>query len=733
MRRALVAVVLAAALAPRPATAAQVTGVVLDPKGQPVEYATVAVPALRLGAVTDEQGRFTLDLPAGRAALDVMQVGYQRLQLTIAAGDSALALRIVLRVEPVPVAEVSVAASSFGKAGKGEGAVVRRREIMTTPGGTADIFQALRALPGINAPNEGAALYIRGGDPRETLIRVDDGDVGHPYHYEGASGGLFSALDSYMLKSAFFSSGGFSAKYGGVLSGVLDIQTQDPMNLRTVSVGANVVGGGASGSWLLVPDRLSLVGSLRWTSTSLLNRLYGTPEDYVSAPGSRDGIGRLIYRYSQSGHLSATWFDSHDEVGVIANRLNYEGTYGSEGRNQLGAVNVQDVVAGKLALRGQASLQRYDSQTRFGPVDLAQAERNAQANLDALWPLGTRHQLSFGANLRHRDTRITGVTLADSTDYQSGAPTRESAIGARYDYPGFYLEDKLRVWGPLYATVGGRMDYLSRPGVWTADPRAALAWRVDDRQTLRVAAGRYHQPADASFLDPVYGNPDLHPLRADHLIAGYEWLSEYGNIRVEGFRKDYRGLVAQDALSYYANTGFGYARGVDVFVQGTHRWLSGWISYGYLDSKRRELDDPREVPSAYGVRHSLTLVAQYQATSSLILGAKYNVASGRRYTPVAAATYDPSRNLWRPVYGDHHSAQLPTYQRLDLRMTRLFSLPAAGRLRESSTCVFYVEGLNVLGIRNPLEVVYGADYSRSGTTDSYFSRVLLVAGFSLSW
>src|SRR6185503_11774259 len=105
----------------------------------------------------------------------------------------------VLAEEPVPVAEVVVGASSYGKSGRTEGAVLRRREIVMTPGGTADVFQSLRALPGINAPDEGAALYVRGGDPSETLVRLDGGTIGHPYHYEGASGGLFSAFDAYMV------------------------------------------------------------------------------------------------------------------------------------------------------------------------------------------------------------------------------------------------------------------------------------------------------------------------------------------------------------------------------------------------------------------------------------------------------------------------------------------------------------------------------------------------------
>ena len=76
-----------------------------------------------------------------------------------------------------------------------------------------------------------------------------------------------------------------------------------------------------------------------------------------------------------------------------------------------------------------------------------------------------------------------------------------------------------------------------------------------------------------------------------------QWNAAY--VRVEAYRKDYRNLVRVDPLTWYSSTGHGYARGLDAFVQGTYRWLSGWLSYGWLDTKRQELDDPRLLPGAY--------------------------------------------------------------------------------------------------------------------------------------
>lgn len=729
---ALAACVALAGLAPT-THAAAVRGTVVDGAGKPIEYATVAVPALKRGAATDEQGRFTLDLPPGRHVIEVSQLGYERARVTVAVSDSAPAVRVTLRDEPIPLSEVRVTASAFGKVGKSEGATLRRMQVLTTPGGAGDLFQSLRTLPGINAPNEGAAVYTRGGPPDETLIRLDGGDMGHPYHYEGSSGGLFSSLDTYMLRSAFFSSGGFSAKYGGVLSGVLDIETQDPLNLRTVSVGANLAGGGASATWALVPDRLSIIATSRLSDPRLLFRLYGTSHDYELTPRGTDEAAKLLWRYSPTGRLALLYLDWRDRTRLTVDYLGFHTGYAEDSRSQLGAIQFSDAIGGVLALRGQVSGQYWQNNWAFGPFGGANSERNGQANLDATWSLGARHELGFGFNLRRSDAEIDGTEAADSTDYAAGAPARHYGSRPRQDYPGAYVEDKLRVWGPVYATLGARADYASNADDWEVDPRAALAWRIDSRQTLRLATGRYHQPVLAQYRDPVYGNPRLEPMEAEHWIAGYEWSSEHTDVRVETFRKNYHHLITNDAATFYANDGFGFARGVDVFLQGNLKWLSGWMSYGYLDTRRKEFSDPRLLPSVYGVRHSITLVANWQYNPVWSLGARYTGSTGTPYTPVIGATFDPARDIWHPVFAENQSGLLPAYNRLDLRLLRLFALPAGLGLPASSVCVAYCEGLNILDIHNVLDYSYSADYSQRYPQDSYFSRRLLVVGFGLSW
>lgn len=729
----LLATLFAMACAASPAAARAVRGKVVDHAGQPVEFANVSAPALKRGAVTDEQGIFTLELPDGVAALTISQIGYQAAHVNVTVSEATSALRVVLADEPVPVTEVSVEASSFGKTGKSEGAVVRRMDVYMTPGGAGDIFQSLRALPGINAPAEGAALYVRGGDPAETIIRIDGAEIGHPYHYEGASGGLFSILDTYMLKSAYFSSGGFDAHYGGAMSGVLDIETQDPMNLKTVSVGANIVGASMSSTWALVPDKLSGMFSVNQSATSLLYKLYGSNREYVSPPTSFNAVAKLLYRYSSSGRISVFDIASTEDLRVIATPLATRGEYASNARNQFTALHLQDAIWGRIAVRANATQQAYRSDWTYSQFLHHQGEHATQALVDFTWPVGKRNEFSFGGAWRSHAYDVSGRAAADSNDLANGALSRVIATTQTVREPGLYADDKLRLFGPVYATMGGRFDHSGNTGRWYADPRAALAWRVDEHQTLRVATGRYHQAARVEQLDPQYGNPSLAPAYADHFIAGYEWKSDFGNVRVEGYRKSYHDLALADSLTWWRAGGTGYARGIDVFVQGTHGPVNGWVSYGYIDSRRREKDEPRELRASYAVQHSVTLVGEAQLTSHWSTGLRYSLASGHPYTPVVGAFYEPSRDVWHPVFGETNSALTPGYQRADLRLTRLFSLPKTGRVPASGVCVFYAECMNILGTANVLDYSYNADFSQKIVNRSYFGRRLVVAGFGLSW
>jgi vitamin B12 transporter len=104
-------------------------------------------------------------------------------------------------------------------------AVLNTLEVVQTPGAAADVYRALQTFPGLQAVDEGAGLFVRGGDVAETKVLLNEAVVLSPYRYESPTGGFFGSFDPFLLEGIFFSSGGFGARYGDALSGLAALRT----------------------------------------------------------------------------------------------------------------------------------------------------------------------------------------------------------------------------------------------------------------------------------------------------------------------------------------------------------------------------------------------------------------------------------------------------------------------------------------------------------------------------
>ena len=107
-----------------------------------------------------------------------------------------------------------------------------------------------------------------------------------------------------------------------------------------------------------MPDKLSFIGSARFSRIDLLQKLYGTVRDYVALPHSADGAAKLLYRYSSTGRLSALYLGAGDGVDVIARRYNYAGLVPGQRADQ----PRRDPVAGHLGRAPRAARPRRVSE-----------------------------------------------------------------------------------------------------------------------------------------------------------------------------------------------------------------------------------------------------------------------------------------------------------------------------------------------------------------------------------
>lgn len=598
------------------------------------------------------------------------------------------------------------------------GATLDRVDVYTTPGGTADILQVFQTLPGATRAHEGSDLYVRGGDPAEAPVLVEGARLLHAGVFEGLRGSVFGLLDPSVLKRAYFSSGGFSARYGNALSGVVELQTDGRPTVPTWRTGANFAGGGAT---IRTPlgGHAGIWASGRFTKTTLLDALHDQADEYPSSPRSVEGVAGLVWIPRPGSEVKAIALVEDDRSGRVIDAIGWRGPFQSEGRTELALVAARLARDdGTAAIRATVSGTSRQSAFAFGVLDRQRVDRALGARIDAdLDGFGAIHRVGLEA------TRLTADETGRVPTTEQLHPDAPSEPVAALDestrHGGAWAESEIPLSPRLVFVAGARLDVLPGETGATLDPRLSVAYRVGD-WTVRGGGGTFRQGRWRTGYDlPDRGSPSGVPRRARHLAAGLEREGE-PFVKVEAYHKRYGAYVAEPDDDGPAITS-GRTNGLDALVRwrGDERW-SGWVSWSLL-AGRLDLEDGREVSSEYDVTHSFTAVGTW-ARSGWQLGATARYATGRPYTPILGS--EPGERGPEPIYGAPHGARLDDYARLDARVTRYTSL-SGGLL------VVYLEMLNVLDRANASAIVYDETYENPRAVESVFADRTFVLGFEL--
>lgn len=191
------------------------------------------------GTITDHNGRYTLTLKDADAVLRITFVGYEPHFDTLHIGRS---VRRDYKLKPsILLQEVVITAQRINSRESSQMSAldmpVEQLKSVPVLFGEADIIKAIQLLPGVQSGNEGnGGMYVRGGGPDENLFLLD----GIPLYNVNHLGGFFSAFNTDAVKAVTLYKGSFPARFGGRLSSVLDVTTNNGNNseLRgNVSVG----------------------------------------------------------------------------------------------------------------------------------------------------------------------------------------------------------------------------------------------------------------------------------------------------------------------------------------------------------------------------------------------------------------------------------------------------------------------------------------------------------------
>ncbi|MEL6614913.1 MAG: TonB-dependent receptor [Bacteroidota bacterium] len=705
---------------------ATVAGEIVDGSGDALPYATVLLVGHGSGGVSDASGRFSFNTrETGRQRLRVSSVGFETVEqsVTLASGDTTR-VRFMLRQRLFDLGEAVVSADAFVSGGDVKG--LSPLDVVTTPGAAADLFQAIRSFPGLTEAEEGAGLFVRGGDVAETSVVLDGARLLQPYRFESPLGGTFGAVSPWLVSGTRFSTGGFSARFGDALSGVLALDSQDEPTADAQTVSLSLAA--ASGSADVTLGRGGARVAANQSFTDALFWVNGRGDEFERAPRSTDGSLLLATPLASGGRVKLLAMGGVDAVGVRLDEPSFAGVFESESSGGLILAQYTGLARG-WALSATAHHARHGSQQALGSFKIRPSDRATGLRTTAERMVSDRLVLHLGAEGDARRAAYRG-------EIPQGEVNDPDAVVTVFDeeergtHGGAWAEAEAKLSRRVAATVGLRADVHSASGV-NVDPRANVFVALAEGTRLRLAGGFYSQAPDLGTvsLAAATDGPSLGAQRATHLIAGV--LHERGRLtlRAEAYDKRYRDLVIEGGGTVYGNVGTGHARGLDLFA----RWgsidgsrLSGWVSYSLLDARRTLIrrdglgaELARGRP-AFGVAHSFNAVGKARLWRGLSLSGRFRAALGRPVTPVVGAVAAPEGDFFYPIDGAPGSETLPAYTRLDLAASYTLPLGRAGSL------VLFGAVDNALDRANPSGFAYSPDYATRTVETSPYRRSVYV-------
>lgn len=681
---------------------------------EPLSYVTIIVEPLKAGTTTDEEGRYQLSLPDGDYTIKYSFIGYITESRDVKLDDTHKTLDILLKQDSKMLDEITISS-------RREDANVRELKmsvqtidmvrIKKIPAlmGEVDVIKSIQLLPGVHAASEGSSGFsVRGGNPDQNLILLDDVPVYNASHFLG----FFSVFNNDIIKDATLYKGDIPAIYDSRLSSVLDVKTLDKVpNKFNMQGGIGILTSrltigmpfNKGRSAILLGGRITYGGVL---ACNLIKNLRGNSLYFY------DFNAKIIHTINERNRLFISAYLGDDILGVDSLMTM---KYGNKNITTRWNHIYNDKLTSNLSLF--YTNYRYDIGVKMNPYkfNIIAGIEDVAAKYDFILIPNDNITSRFGASAtfhQYGQGRLedkTGAIAAFMGVDPSNEVVRKALeyslyfsnehkfgdlfsirYGLRYSIFQNIGKETLFLFNDNYECYN-QIDYTSGKIFNTEmnlEPRLAAMYQINDFSSIKASYSRtvqYAQLASNATAGIPFDmwfptGPNIKPQKCNQFSIGYFRNFLYNEVEtsVELFYKDIHNVIdfADNAtlignlyIDGEVRAGRGYAYGAEFLVRKNFGDFSGWISYTYSKSMRKihGINYDREYVSPYDRPHNISIVLNYAFSKRFDVSASWVYNTGQPVTyPCGKYTVD---GVTYAVYNGRNNSRYPDYHRLDLSAT----------------------------------------------------------------
>jgi len=558
------------------------------------------------GTSTNDKGEFSFKTSrTGKVILTVSFIGFESFKKEIILAKDPICLDIKLEEAFSKLSAVTITAGTFEAGDKKQSNILTPLDMVTTAGAVGDVYGALQSLPGTTTNGESGKLFVKGGDSEESQTFIDGALVYAPYSSAAPNMSVRGRFNPFMFKGTIFSTGGYSAEYGQALSSVLllntnDMPTEEQLDLSIMSVGLGVAG---TKLW----KTGAATATLSYNDLGLYMLVVPQNYNWVKYPSNIEGAFSLRQKTGKAGMLKIYSSYTNSRYTINQDDLNHEGKsydYALGNDNYFLNASWKSSLGQKWNTAVATSFTNNKDDIAYDTISINKLLRGA--HLKNVFTHFYNDKITFRLGVEFFTKTYSQKYSASISSISSSFTNNTSSA---------FAETEVYVSSKLVTRVGARFefsDYLHKANLV---PRISAAYKVSKNGQFSIAYGWFYQDPTDDYL--LYTNM-LGYERADHYTFSYQTSKNNRTFRAEVYYKDYKNLakLTNDAFylpTSYSNSGFGYAKGVDIFWRDKKTIKNGdyWISYSYIDTKRDYRNYPAEVVPGFASKHNVAAVYKH--------------------------------------------------------------------------------------------------------------------------
>lgn len=672
-----------------------ISGTIVDKEtGETLIGATVLDLRSKKGTVTDLNGHYSLTLKSDSVNLRITYVGYSPIYENFFLDQNST---FHYKMNPcIELKEVVITAEKVSdvKSSQMSAYDVPIEKIKSIPVlfGEADIVKAIQLLPGVQSGNEGSSgMYVRGGGPDENLFLLD----GVPLYNVNHLGGFFSAFNTDAVKSVTLYKGSFPARFGGRLSSVLDVVSNNGNNQQlhgNASIGLISAKFNLEGPIVKEKTTFCLSGRRTYADLVLLPVIKALSKKNLESSSLNAGYyfydinAKVTHKFSDRSRLFGSFYMGSDYVyGKIqtATSLDEDQYMGFKNRwgNILGALRWNFELTPKIFMNTTVSYTRYNN-SMYGSIEkepsgssTAQAStmsgqydsgiQDLTARVDFTYAPNPNHDVKFGTYYtRHWFTpevmsgqvnyfdqvQMNDTLKVDTATGTRILPANEFVLFGEDDWS---INDIFKINYGLHLS-GFQVQNSFYPSI---QPRVSARVLITDDLSLKMGYAFMNQYMHLLSTSGISMPTDLWvpvtdrvaPMKAHQVGLGlfYSW-SGIADFSVEGYYKHMSNLLEyKDGATYFGSSadwedlvvmGDGWAYGVEFLIQRSIGKFTGWIGYTWsrtmhkFDREGQVLNGGKPFPAKYDRRHDVSIVLSYKFNEKVDVSATWVFSSGNACT-----------------------------------------------------------------------------------------------------